>query len=1142
MRELILFAAFACTTHAFAQDSVKPELLLILDSSHHMERLAGGEAYPVCSPSTASGPEEGIAYSQNRMSAVQDALCGSRSVSWCMEASRSDHLLGEDSGIPHYRPMCCKDADCSDWIPCGADTGKNAASGDTVAALGTGFANDGFIYTHRSDIRFSLMTLDSEPGPNAAAQANGQSGHYSYGSTVSVASSVASGAFDDRDKGVTSVNLGIRNASASSGALIAHNKGLLGDSGAASSSVSESQADVESHNLYVMNEIRRIVPFGRAALSPMLSDALTYVDEIKSSDSMSSRPRAAVFITQATPDWYFDQAGCNGCAADQCVQIPNPLGGDSLPVCRAGHQEGFPYSESSFYAKKLRQAGVPLYVIAVGPGSEGESFCQSLAEQGSPGLGYDGQAGCYVAQDVASVKEALEKVANSFTSGVRSQTRSLIIIPGAGDDEGSDDIRQWRFEPYTVIPEAGDSGRYGHIEQHRLGCDATRVDPDAPGALVAFPSRKFEQLLEKQSVRRVVSETAQITGYTVSTLAEGLPLSVMGASASLFNQEDGAGTLLAASYVQALTHLTGTALAQMVMTLNGYFGEEGRPEGTLPGASLRRRQLGAVLGGEMVAIPPPVIGAETAAVQLYEQQKAKRPTLVAQGAQDGLVHFFRADTGIELFSFLPQNALTQYGSGFNAEGLMDARPLALCRSLGEHGSLDCPAGVSNTPLRTFVSGAVSESQNLYALQLDGLGATADAFNNIASGNWNPLLYFPKNAIWNVTQADESKLGRTVSRPVLTHVRVDNQIKAAVVAGCGQDTDELRAKQDDIHAVGRCVLVLDASDGSVIRRFENMEQMTRPMVGSPAIWPGDALAAAEQVYMGDAVGRLWRFDLTAIDPDDWTGEIIWPDLGATYKAGRALAERPSLIENDAGDKVIVFGTGSEGDGSLNQSYVVSLTERSRLNSTSGAMTTLVSENWTFPLADGEALVGSTVVREGVAYFTTAQLVEDSGSASTVGRLFGVDAERVYTNSEGTPITYQRYDKTVNVLPRLTLAGSSYNALSVILPEGRLAYGVSLVSTPSCTDGDEVSTDIILNLGDQSQGATGAVNASALQVEQVGSTGVQSEALGGRMYAAGGSRELTLSTDRDANGKVIDRASGPLGPFPSATTYWGSALSE
>ena len=81
-----------------------------------------------------------------------------------------------------------------------------------------------------------------------------------------------------------------------------------------------------------------------------------------------------------------------------------------------------------------------------------------------------------------------------------------------------------------------------------------------------------------------------------------------------------------------------------------------------------------------------------------------------------------------------------------------------------------------------------------------------------------------------------------------------------------------------------------------------------------------------------------------------------------------------------------------------------------------------------------------------------------------------------------------------------------------------------------------------MGDQSQGATGAVNASALQVEQVGSTGVQSEALGGRMYAAGGSRELTLSTDRDANGKVIDRASGPLGPFPSATTYWGSALSE
>lgn len=1192
---------------AGAQEEVKPEVLLLIDTSQSMELRDDRDEAPTCAPEhdgrfPVERPDGLGELQRSRIMTAKEVLTGTfLHQPWCMVDDRDDHLLRNhvvrDGSAPveHFRPMCCADgpparADdpCRRYAPCGSDNGRpgrGAARRDaTGLGIGAAFDDDGLIYQNRRSIKFSLMTFDGHPEHNG-----GRNGQFSFpdpqqvpaGDGVAVPQAVADAVGQDTvagiatldgatgvARGITTPNLGARRWNPPiGGGLIPAN---WGNTRSPEALVGEDAASVESHNLLVMDEIRRLVPVGHAPVAALLRDALAYFQAERGElDGASLTPepidlldraaacrkRVAVLVTNGKPTEYYGGQSCNGHAdcgdRGRCVV----RGGEQ--VC--AYPEGYPYRTSEEYAAELYDRGIPLFVVGFNVDAEGREKARSIAANGSPGLGPEGGPGFFLANDRLTLRDALVRVTNAAMAGFRTRTAPLIVNPGPGDRVRGQDIRQFRLNAFTEVPGAGDAFKYGRVVRSAYGCPRN-PDPDRRGMLEPMGSIRFDERLaaEVNAVRRVVSRSLDRRNNIV----------VAGGEQPMF---DANGALAGGVALNVAADMLGVEaddpqgdeddddpFRRVGMLVNGFFGERGRPDDEDAGRA-GERQLGAILDGDMVAIPPPALGIEDPSYVAFEAAHRDRPTLIAVGANDGMVHVFRAKDGHEVFNFIPRLAWGRLEPASRAavervvDGPLDAGEVVECRNVAG-GPRACRPGVDALQFRTMLVGGTGRGgRNLFGIDVTNLGELADEGDDAAGLRVARDLAdgdAQRPFIWNLTHEDEPKLGYTVSRPLLTHVRIGGEVRAAAVAGCGDDGDPARVA--DVGAPGRCVLVIDAVSGEVIRRIE-MDGggapgavMDHPVVGWPVAFPAGGIAPAERVYVGDKIGRLWRIDLRSRNPADWEPQMIWPpaDAGEAlgYVTGRPIVGRPAVAVREDGRTVIVFVTGGAEDGDADvRSHVVSLTDEVVFDA-DGGVSYRVRPNWVLPLRRGEVGTGSPVIREGVAFFTTVEPREDV-CASAQGRLYGVHYHQTLRDADGDPLTFALGDRQVNVKPMLPTFRADGTpgprGLAVVLPPGRVAYGVAVVTTPTCAPGELARTEAILNLADEERGAAGNVNGGQSQVETVEGRRVQASDIDGRMFARAQGSELSICLNCSPDGRAAPGARADA-PFPSVVTSWGSTF--
>ncbi len=540
-----------------------------------------------------------------------------------------------------------------------------------------------------------------------------------------------------------------------------------------------------------------------------------------------------------------------------------------------------------------------------------------------------------------------------------------------------------------------------------------------------------------------------------------------------------------------------------------------------------------------------------------------RPTLVAVGARDGQLHFWRAVDGIELLNLVPDRAWGKMGNGgFSADGPLSARVVRECISLGD-GAQGCPAQVQKENYRFMIAGGSGRADNgIYRLDVTNLkGDFTDPED--ADPALNLAALFPpgdgREYIWNlgsntveVEQAGggaqherKARMGSTTSRPVLTHVRVGDQVRAAVVAGCGDD----EANRD-----GRCVLIRDARDGSKIATITDAK-MDAPMVGSPAIYSAGGVSPAQRIYIGDKVGRLWRLDLRSSDTADWNAQIAWPPedqdaevLNFPRNANLGpVIDAPALLRRENGRVVVVYGHSAidiESEDGVQQNlsrFIVSFTENLVIDDDNDDVTYEATPNWVLKLNPSEYLTGKIQIRSSGAYFTTVHDVQIE-CAEAQGRLYAVHAFKANVDEDGDienlVFEDQREGAPLAAL-RLTDGG---RALALLLPPGRVAYGLAIVSTPSCVQGQPPGTEVVLNLADESKGARGRVNIAGLRVEGVNNGRVQAAALNRRIFADAGLTDLSICLDCDADGNAQKGVSLRAAPFRTVVHSWGSTFTN
>ncbi len=174
------------------------------------------------------------------------------------------------------------------------------------------------------------------------------------------------------------------------------------------------------------------------------------------------------------------------------------------------------------------------------------------------------------------------------------------------------------------------------------------------------------------------------------------------------------------------------------------------------------------------------------------------------------------------------------------------------------------------------------------------------------------------------------------------------------------------------------------------------QLDSPMTGTPVVYPNDVGAVATRIFVGDADGTVWRFDVSNPDPTKWFGDAYLDlynadaDTQATSWNDGQPFDVPMVASLDNTGSVVLniaSGTTQTFD-TTGIEYLYSVSEKVGGQGTAGNPTKLrASVNWYWSpvlpppailanttvtpsqLLEGERVSGPMTVFAGTLYFTT-----------------------------------------------------------------------------------------------------------------------------------------------------------------------------
>lgn len=343
-----LLAITVAPGRAHAQADISPpppSVLLLVDTSGSMDYKTGSNSFPTCryvgATTTAQTSE------RSRWIDLTEVLTGSIANYDCQKIDRnsaafkSEYALGGLNPYdalyanPYHRAAsggCVAgpgtlDATNKALFPSGAI--KYHPFDNTLATCTYSQANDGILDAFAGDVRFGLMTFDTEPRP-----AKDMSGLWSYYAGSSKQGEPL-GCVTPQDQEV-----GVRNTDAPpwEGRAIGFGNPALGST------------DYKTRNGMIQQVLLSTRPYGGTPIAGMLDDARTYLTVDATSDPLDPTIK---FGPLADP--------AKECRTQSIILLsdgqPNL---DLRPYCEPG---GCPYDKAADIAQDLKSKGIEIYVI-----------------------------------------------------------------------------------------------------------------------------------------------------------------------------------------------------------------------------------------------------------------------------------------------------------------------------------------------------------------------------------------------------------------------------------------------------------------------------------------------------------------------------------------------------------------------------------------------------------------------------------------------------------------------------------------------------------------------------------------------------------------------------------------------------------
>jgi type IV pilus assembly protein PilY1 len=233
------------------------------------------------------------------------------------------------------------------------------------------------------------------------------------------------------------------------------------------------------------------------------------------------------------------------------------------------------------------------------------------------------------------------------------------------------------------------------------------------------------------------------------------------------------------------------------------------------------------------------------------------------GGNGGMLHAFNAETGRELFGFVPRAVLPNlkelvdrnYGHQFYVDGQMVVRD-----------------AFNGGWKRVLVGGLGAGGRGVYAIDVT-----------------NPSS---PSVLWEITGEDEENLGHVFGDPVVT--RLGNG-KWVAIFGNGYNSDDNVAS----------LFIVDLFGGNVIDEIELETQSgANGLAGVAPLLNPLTRQSLSRVYAGDLDGTVWRVDFS----DSGSASVKYNNGLFTDPDNRPITSTPGLAASPAGGLVVYVGTG------------------------------------------------------------------------------------------------------------------------------------------------------------------------------------------------------------------------------------------
>lgn len=373
----------------------------------------------------------------------------------------------------------------------------------------------------------------------------------------------------------------------------------------------------------------------------------------------------------------------------------------------------------------------------------------------------------------------------------------------------------------------------------------------------------------------------------------------------------------------------------------------------------------------------------------YAAANASRTPVVYVGANDGMMHAFNANTGDEVFAYIPSwlgpklSALTD--PNYSHQSYADATPV-----VGD-------AHAGGNWKTVLVSGTGGGGRGVFALDVT-----------------NPGAFAPSNVMWEFSSAHDADMGYVIGKPRIVRLRTSAAGAAPaygwfalVPSGVNNYVPDAAGRFSSTGSPTLFVLSLDKAAGTPWTLGTNYYKINLPVnltdaalkdASGMTIASGvinvealtDAAGVTTYVYAGDLHGKLWVLNFEGVGANDWTanklslfstsGAGAYPLYHAKDAAGKPqpISAAPTIILGGSDDEHYVgFGTGkyieaSDATSTQTNSYyvvlqngsgaatsgsagVVGIAGRGRMQKvvmSSGVLTPEAPFTWGRPTSDGQ----------------------------------------------------------------------------------------------------------------------------------------------------------------------------------------------